>query len=90
MDLEKVCSTDLPTRPYLTVLIRKSASSMDERQYFSKYGSRLFRKHGNCYMNECEFVAREADRRVLMGSYHSLTFAYFKPFWELKYTVGRS
>ena len=32
--------------------------------------------------------ASEADRRPLMGSYLSLTFAYFKPFPVLKYTIG--
>ena len=36
----------------------------------------------------CEFVASEADCRALMGSYLSLTFAYFKPFPGLKYTAG--
>ena len=39
-------------------------------------------------MNECEFVASEADCRALMGSCHSLLFAYFKPFPRLKYTAG--
>ena len=39
-------------------------------------------------MNECEFIASKADRRVLMGSYCSLTFTYFKPFPGLKYTAG--
>ena len=80
--------TDLPTRPCLPLLARKSAGSTDVHSYFSKYGHRVSRKYGNCDMNECEFVASEADRRALMGSYHSLTFAYFKPFRELKYTVG--
>ena len=32
---------DLPSRPYLTVLVRKSAGSMDVRPYFSKYGHRV-------------------------------------------------
>ena len=39
-------------------------------------------------MNECKFVASEADCRALMGSYHSLTFAYSKPFPGLKNTAG--
>ena len=28
----------------------------------------------------CKFVSSKADRRALMGSYHLLTFAYFKSF----------
>ena len=48
-------------------------------------------------MNKCEFVASEAERSALMGSYRSsalmesyrsLTFAYFKPFPGLKYTTN--
>ena len=39
-------------------------------------------------MNKCEFVASEANHRPLMGSYRLMTFAYFKPFPGLKYTVG--
>ena len=38
-------------------------------------------------MNECEFVASNADRRTLMGSYRLLTIACFKPFSGLKYTA---
>ena len=74
---------DLPTRPYLPVLVRKSASSTHVQPYFSKYGHRVSRKYRNRDVNECEFVASEADRRPLMGSYRSLTFAYFKPFLGL-------
>ena len=79
---------DLPTHPYLTVLVRKSASSTDVRRYFSKYGHRVSRKYGNCDVNKCEFVSSEANRRALMGSYQLLTFAYFKPFPGLKYMAG--
>ena len=82
-----VCA-DLPNHPYLTILVRKSASSMDVRLYFSKYGHRVSRKYGNGDMNKCEFVASETDCRALMGSYSSLTFAYFKPFPGLKYTAS--
>ena len=32
---------DLPTRPYFTVLVRKSAGSTDVCPYFSKYGHRV-------------------------------------------------
>ena len=39
-------------------------------------------------MSKCEFIASEADCGALMGSYRSLTFAYFKPFLGLKYTAG--
>ena len=57
---------DLPTHLYLTVLVRKLAGSTDVSPYFSKYGQRVSRKNGNLDMDECEFVAREADRRALM------------------------
>ena len=81
-------TTALPTCPYLPVLVWKLAGSTDVHPYFSKYGQRVCRKYRNRDMNECEFVASEADRRPLMGSYHSLTFAYFKPYPGLKYTAG--
>ena len=58
------------------------------RLYFSKYGHRVSRKYGNHDVNECEFIASEGDRRVLMGSYRLLTFAYFNPFPGLKYMAG--
>ena len=35
-----------------------------------------------------ESVASKANCRVLMGSYRSLTFTYFKPFARLKYKAG--
>ena len=54
--------SDLPTRPHLTVLVRKSAGGTDVHPYFSKYGHRVSRKYGNCDVNECKFVAIEADR----------------------------
>ena len=62
--------------------------STDVRPYSSKYGHRGSRKYGNHDVNKCEFVASEADWRALMGSYRSLTFAYFRPFLGLKYTAG--
>ena len=80
--------SDLPMRPYLTVLVWKSAGSTDVRLFLSKYGHRVSRKYGNRDVNKCEFVASEANRKVLMGSYRSLTFAYFKPFPGLKYVAG--
>ena len=82
------CTADPPTHPYLIILVRKSAGNMDVRPYFSKYGHIVSRKYRNRDLNKCELVASEADRRVLMGSYCSLTFAYFKPFPGLKYTAG--
>ena len=72
---------------YLTVLVRKLAGSMDVRLYFSKYGHRASRKYANHDVNECEFVASEVSRRALMGSYRSLTCAYFKSFPGMKYTA---
>ena len=79
---------DLPARPYLAVLVRKLAGSTDVRPYFSKYRHRVSRKYGNCDVNECKFVASQADGRALMGSYRSLTLAYFKSFPRLKYTAS--
>ena len=61
---------------------------MDVHPYFSKYGHRVARKYRNRNLNKCKFVASEADLRALIRSYHSLTFAYFKPFMGLKYTAG--
>ena len=46
------------------------------------------KKYGNPDVNKCVFVASEADCRALVRGYHSLTFAYFKPFPGLKYTAG--
>ena len=76
--------TDLPTCRYLTVLVRKSVGSTDVCPYFSKYRHRVSRKYGNWDMNKCKLVASEVGRRELMGSYRSLTFAYFKPFPGLR------
>ena len=73
--------TGLPTCPYLTVLVGKSASSTYVCPYFSKYRHRFSRKYGHCDVNECKFVASEVDRRVLMGSYYSFTYAYFEPLY---------
>ena len=64
------------------------AGSMDVRLYFSKCGHRVSRKYGNRDMNECVFVVSEVNRRPLMGSFRSLTFAYFKPFPGLEYMAG--
>ena len=60
-----VCA-DLPAHPYLTVLVRKSAGSADVRLYFSNYGQRGSRKYGNRDVNECKFIASEADRSAVM------------------------
>ena len=76
------------THQYLTVSVQKSASSTDVHLCFSKYGHRVSRKYRNRDVNECKLVASEADRRALMGSYRSLTFANFKPFPRLKYTAS--
>ena len=38
---------DLPTYPYMPVLVQKLAGSAEVRPYFSKYGHRIFRKYGN-------------------------------------------
>ena len=81
-------TADLPTCPYLTVLVWKLAGSMDVHQHFSKCGDRVSRKYRNGNVNECDFVDSEADRRTLMGSYRLLAFAHFKPFPGLKYTAG--
>ena len=56
--------------------------------YISQNTDIVSRKYGNRDMNKCEFIASEVDRRALIGSYRSLTFAYFKPFPGLKYTAG--
>ena len=61
-----------PTCLYLTVVDRKSAGSTDICPYISKYRPRVSRKYGNHDVNECEFVASEADRRALM----ELSFVY--------------
>ena len=50
---------DLPTRPYLTVFVQKSADSMDVRTYLSKYRQKVSRKYRNRDVNECVFVASE-------------------------------
>ena len=71
MVIVEVVVADLPTRLYLTVLVRESAGSTDVRPYFSKYGYRVSRKYGNRSVNEYEFVASRASGRALMGSYHS-------------------
>ena len=53
--------TDLPTRSYLTVLVRKSVSSTAVQTYFSKFWQRVSRKYGNCDVNKCELVANKLD-----------------------------
>ena len=55
-----ICA-DLPTHPYFTILVRKSAGSTDVHQYFSKHGHRISRKYGNHDMNKCEFVPSKAN-----------------------------
>ena len=92
-ELEYVCvcvcvcvCADLPTGLYLTMLVRKSVGSTDVHPYFWKCGHRVSRKYGNHDVNEYEFVASEADHRALMGSYHSLTFAFSNHFqgWNIR------
>ena len=76
---------------YLSVFARigtEIGGSTDVQSYFSKYGYRVSRKFGNRDVNECEFVASEANHRALMGSYCLLTFAYFKSFLGMKYTAS--
>ena len=80
--------SDLPTWLYLPVLVQKSAGSTEARPYFAKYGHRVSRKYGNRDMNDGSLLPAKHDRRPLMGSYHSLTFAYFKSFPGLKYMAG--
>ena len=48
---------DLPTHPYLTVLVRKLPGSTDVRPYFSKCRHSVSRKYGNRDMKDCEFIA---------------------------------
>ena len=60
-NLKKEAMTDLPTQQYLTVLVWKSAGSTDVHPYFSKYGHRVSRKYRSGDVNECEFVAGEAN-----------------------------
>ena len=86
-DLNIGTRADLPTRPYLPVLVRKSAGSMEVRLYFSKYGNRVSRKYGNRDVNDASLLPAKPIL-ALMGSYHSLTFVYFKPFPGLKYKAG--
>ena len=48
-----------------------------------QYGSTHISQNTDTASRKCgnrEFVASEADHSALMGSYRSLTFAYFKPF----------
>ena len=55
---------------------------------FLKIWAQSFKKVRKSRRERCEFVASEADRSVLMGSYLSLTFAYLEPFPGLKYMAG--
>ena len=56
--------------------------------HISQNTDTVSRKYGYRNVNKCEFVASEADRRALMESCHSLTFAYIKSFPGQKYTSG--
>ena len=63
------------------------------RQYrstpvFLKIRTLSFQKVRKSWCEQYKFIASEADRRVLVGSYCSFTLAYFKPFPDLKYTAG--
>ena len=51
-----VCATDLPTRPYLPVLVRKSACSTDVYPYLSKYGHRVSRKYIKHNVNDASLL----------------------------------
>ena len=74
---------ELPTRPYLTVL---SAGSTDVCPYlFLKIWTQCFQKVQKLL---CEQMQVRCQRSTFMGSYHSLTFAYFKPLPRLKYTAN--
>ena len=94
-DSAQMAGADPPTCPYLPVLVRKSAGSVEVsteigRQcgsmlVFLKIQTQSFQK---VRKSRCETVANETDRRVLMGSYGSLIFVYSKPFPGLKYTAG--
>ena len=55
---------------------------------FLKIRTQSFQKVQKWRLEQCEFVASEADRSALMGSCHLLTFAYFKPFPGLEYSAG--
>ena len=52
---------------------------------FLKMRTQSFQKVRKSRRERCKFVACEADRSALIGSYRSLTFAYIKPFPGLKY-----
>ena len=80
-------STDLPAHLYLTILVQKSRWRYGCTPIFFKIRT-VSRKYRNWDVNKCKFVASKADHRPLMGSYRSLTFAYFKPFLGLKYMAG--
>ena len=73
-----VVKADLPTHLYLTILVRKSASSTDVRPYFSNYGHRVSRKYGNHDVNKCEFVASKADGRALIGELSFIDICIFQ------------
>ena len=78
--------SDLPTHPYLTVVVQKLAVSMDVHPYFSKYGH-SFQKVWNRDVIECEFVASKADCWALM----KLSFIYicvFQAISAAKHTAG--
>ena len=49
-------NADLPARPYLPILVRKSAGSTDVRRYFSKYGHRVSKKYGNRSVNNASLL----------------------------------
>ena len=48
--------TDLPTHPYLPVLVRKLAGSTEVRPYFLKYGHRVSKKYRNCDVNSVSLL----------------------------------
>ena len=78
---------DLPTCPYLTIFVWKSAGSMDICTYFSKY-RQSFQKVQKLL---CKMSVSSLPGKLIVEhrwSYRWLTFAHFKPFLGLKYTAG--
>ena len=80
--------SDLPTHPYLPVLIQKSAGSTEVRPHVSKYGHRVSRKYENRDVNDASCLPAKPIIEYWWGSYGLVTFAYFKPFPGLKYKAG--
>ena len=93
--------TDLPTCPYLTVLVRKMAGSTDVCPYFSKYQGFLTGVVHLYYISCLRYTILAGNPRYghrnsreykpiveRLWSYCSMTLAYFKPFPGLMYTAS--